>query len=887
MGARHWEPLRALVGAVMLVVASTGLGACGQDSGAQDQSAASQKQGSAATQNQGSIAAAQNQGSSGTQNQGYIVAQNSTTQSQAPLVAQNAAGTTQATARTAQNPDPWPRTVQIDGATMTVYQPQVDSWNGGFLQLRAAVALKPGGSTSEVFGVIRASAHTLVNKSSRMVTLFNFSLLHVNFPTLPEHGKSYFAAVSKALPGVTEQISLDRLQAFMSVEQVTTKTVPVKNEPPQILVSYKPAVLVPVNGDPVLRTIEGTSYQRVMNTGALIVYAPSGDIYLHLYDGWMQASALQGPWQVAANVPPALAKIAEELSKNGKVDLLAGGKTTPKPSLKTSAPAVYVTTVPSELLVFKGEPWFQPIDDTDLLWVTNSSADVIMDTDNNDYYVLISGRWFHAPKLTGPWTFVASSDLPGDFRKIPASSPAARVLTAVAGTAQAKEAVIANSIPQTAVIPRKGGPAYKPNIDGAPQMRPIDGTSLQYVVNTPDAIIEVTPTSWYALRSGVWFTASSLQGSWTVATSIPDVIYTIPSSSPLHYVTYVNIYWVSPESVQTGYTPGYMGTAVTSDGTVVYGTGYDYTGYVGNTVYYPPPPTYGYAVYPAFDVAEGAMFGYDMGLATASYFVEPAPVWGPVYYGYGGGYYGGYYPYGPYYGYNADHPCCYYNTGYENVYGHYGNTTYNGYHDYGVNPYTGNVGETSAYHTYNSATGTSSNIHSYSGYNAYTGTEGAGYNRTLYNQNTGNVGDVDRNEAYNPETGNFEHNGSAQGYNPNTGSSADVQHTSTGNAYNGSSAGETTATVTNGKTGQTNTYGVAHNGNDVYAGSDGNVYRNDGSGWQQNTGNGWQNMNTSSSDLDRFSQARSSGESRYNSFSNRGFFGGGGGGGGSFHRFGR
>src|SRR5215469_8018030 len=47
---------------------------------------------------------------------------------------------------TGQNPDPWPRQVHIDGATMTVYQPQVDSWDGGFLKLRAAVALKPDGS---------------------------------------------------------------------------------------------------------------------------------------------------------------------------------------------------------------------------------------------------------------------------------------------------------------------------------------------------------------------------------------------------------------------------------------------------------------------------------------------------------------------------------------------------------------------------------------------------------------------------------------------------------------------------------------------------------------------------------------------------------------------
>src|SRR5262249_57635401 len=96
-----------------------------------------------------------------------------------------------------------------------------------------------------------------------------------------------------------------------------------------------------------------------------------------------------------------------------------------------------------------------------------------MDTDNNDYYVLISGRWFHAPKLTGPWTFVRSSDLPAEFRQIPAKSPAARVLTAVAGTPQAKEAVIANSGPQTAPIPPKGGPADKPPIHRTPQPHPL------------------------------------------------------------------------------------------------------------------------------------------------------------------------------------------------------------------------------------------------------------------------------------------------------------------------------------------------------------------------------------------------------------------------------
>ena len=44
--------------------------------------------------------------------------------------------------------------------------------------------------------------------------------------------------------------------------------------------------------------------------------------------------------------------------------------------------------------------------------------------------------------------------------------------------------------------------------------------------------------------------------------------------------------------------PGYLGTVVAPGGVVVYGTGYVYTPYVGTSVWYPPPVTYGYAANP-------------------------------------------------------------------------------------------------------------------------------------------------------------------------------------------------------------------------------------------------------------------------------------------------
>src|SRR5262249_13640501 len=238
-----------------------------------------------------------------------------------------------------------------------------------------------------------------------------------------------------------------------------------------------------------------------------------------------------------------------------------------------------------------------------------------------------------------------------------------------------------------------GGPTFTPTLDGAPQYQPIEGTPLRYAWNSPDPIIEVNPASYYALSKGVWYAAPSIAGPWAIAVAVPDVIYTIPSSSALHYVTYVNVYWASPDAVEIGYTPGYMGTVVATDGVVVYGTGYVYPAGVG-TVYPPPPPTYGYGAYPAYDVATGAMFGFALGLATAA-IVTPAPYWGPTYYN-------------NYYNYYHGGGCCW---GGENVYGHYGNTTYNGYRQYNYNPYTGNAGTTGQDHTDNAATGTSSHVH--------------------------------------------------------------------------------------------------------------------------------------------------------------------------------
>jgi len=253
-------------------------------------------------------------------------------------------------------------------------------------------------------------------------------------------------------------------------------------------------------------------------------------------------------------------------------------------------PEILVATVPSELIATVGQAQFTPIDGTDLMVVGNTDSDLLFHTPTQDYYVLLSGRWFRANNLTGPWTWVASEDLPETFQAIPADSQMGSIRAHVAGTEEAEEAVLDAQIPQTAAI-RRDDHSLEVEYDGDPQWEDIPETSLQYAANTQTPVI-ASEARYYAVSDGVWYVATEPTGPWMVATAVPQEIYRIPPSSPVYHVTYVEIYQTTPEYVYVGYTPGYTGTYVHRT-TVVYGTGWYYRPWWGS-YYYPRYSTWGW-----------------------------------------------------------------------------------------------------------------------------------------------------------------------------------------------------------------------------------------------------------------------------------------------------
>ncbi|HEV8502411.1 MAG TPA: carbohydrate-binding family V/XII [Casimicrobiaceae bacterium] len=755
--------------------------------------------------------------------------------------------------------DPWPRSITLSNAAVLVYQPQVTSWDGHRIEFRSALAIKPAGAKEETFGVIFATARTEVDKVDRTVVFEDLQVSKSEFPTLPDHGAAFKSELQTRLAGDLRTISLDRLQASLVAAGGKVASIGVDNTPPQIFVSNRPAILVPVDGAPVLKAIaHHARYQRVINTRALIVQdTRDSTYYLHVYDGWLASTSLSGPWSQAFRGPVMeheLTAIATELSASGAVDLLDGGpKAKPRLSLQQMVPTIDVSQGAAELVVFDGQPDFVPVVGTQLLWASNTTSDVLIDIASNRYYLLLAGRWFTSAALSGPWTFVASNALPADFARIPPHSLAGAVLPSVSGTPQAREAVIANSIPQSATVPLRNGPKFTPNFDGPPQYAAVAGTSLSYVVNSSEPVIRVDPDAWYAVVAGVWFTAAQVTGPWTVATSVPAVIYTIPPSSPLHYVTYVRIYEATPQYVYAGYTPGYLGVVVEPSGTIVYGTGFAYAPWIGS-VWYPGPVTYTVAAAPIYNPYVGFTFGFAVGLATAAWYA-------PYY----GGFYGAYYHPAYWGGYG----CC--ASGSANVYGHWGNAAYSGTRSWYAG---GGVAGTTFSGSYaNARTGTSGNINAGKQFNAWTGNATRGYDRTI-NGAGGGAANVARAGNDNLYTGQRSTASGVAGVAAN-GSTYQRAGATTSGPLGYAHAGG--GTLNNATTGKSDTWSTASLGNNHYADVNGNVYRNNGSGWEQHGSGGWNSAGGDTSWADREAQSRSDGDDRSGSFSSEADrFGGGG-----------
>ncbi len=669
----------------------------------------------------------------------------------------------------------WPHTVDTGAGVATVYQPQVIAWpERQTLNARAVIGITPKGASAPMLGTMEMAFATSTDLANRVVTLSEARLVSTHFPSLEAaRAAAIGERIRDALSRMgNKEVPLDSLLISLRQQSEKPPEIAVNNDPPAIYYSDKPASLLVFDGEPVLAPIAGSPLSFVVNTNWDVFRDAGSGAWYWLNNGvWFTSGSIGDRWRPAAKLPPALLALPND---RNFADVR---KSIPGKTIATKdAPAIFVSTRPAEIVVTLGPPQYAAIPGTVLQYVANTGAALFRDGADAHFYFLVSGRWFAAASLAGPWIY-ATPTLPADFARIPPGSPRGFVRVSVPGTPEAQEALLFAQVPQQATLSRAAA-KVEVTYAGVPKFEPIPGTSMLYAVNTPFSVIQAAG-AYYACYQGAWFNAPTPTGPWVPAAAVPGVIYTIPPGSPLYPVTYVRIYTATPTTITYGYTAGYT-MGYVSAGVVVYGTGW----------YYPPV------------IVPGPMpvyYPYPYSYASAAYYNPATGAWahgGEIYGSYGGAAQAG--------------------TAYNPATGAWAH----GAAVYGPN---GGAGAVSAY---NPGTG------SYAHGSAVYGPDGASANASWYNARTGVSGTTNQNSnAY----GRW---GSSTVTTQNQTVHTQSQSNAQGSAGSFSSSTGAKGAGVSGADGNSAGAVKTANGN-VYAGADGNVYKKTDDGWQKYDNGSW------------------------------------------------
>jgi hypothetical protein len=547
----------------------------------------------------------------------------------------------------------WPKQISTEAAEIRIYQPQLNALEGDMLDARAAVSIKRKGE-SMVFGAMWFKSRLVTDFDTRLVDLEDVDIESVKFPEASEEEEEQMINLLESeIPAMDLTYSLDRLLTSLEmVEKNQEFSEKLNNEAPKIYFEDEAAVLILIDGEPILEDIENTKLQYVINTPYFIIYN-TADLYYYLKGGdwWYRAGRLEDTWREIDNPPVSVLEIAKQTEGAPDSDVDSIARTLEYP------PKIVLSKEPAELIITDGEPDFATLEGTSLLYVRNTENEILMDINTQDYFILIAGRWYKSKTLDQhDWVFVNPDDLPADFAQIETASEMGSVRSSVPGTRESRESLLENEIPQTAEIDRQTA-TVEVNYDGNPEFGKIRGTNMAYALNTDKSVLLIN-NRYYCVDRAVWFESGSPTGPWEVCVVVPDQVQEIPPEYPVYNVKYVYVYDYTPTVVYVGYTPGYV-YSYPYHGTIVYGTGYYYKPWY-RRYYYPRPVTYGFGVHYNPFTGWGFSVGVSYGWVGYSYFRSPyyyTSWWGPAgyRYGYRHGYYHGYdrgYYRGYYYGYN-------------------------------------------------------------------------------------------------------------------------------------------------------------------------------------------------------------------------------------------
>ena len=534
----------------------------------------------------------------------------------------------------AQDYTHWPKQLQLENVLITIYGPEIESFEGNIIEGRSAFQVYDGRKLP-VFGALWFRARVHIDRAAGSVFYDEIELIDLNFPDATQKQKNSFADLfNTAAPGWSFNSNLARFTEILSRQaQLAESSEKLNHEPPNVFFETSPTELIYMDGEPILSPVEQSElYEYVVNTPYFIVFSKSDQFYyISLNQNWYRAKTLFSSWSYISTPPKSIQNL---LNKSNETTQQSQNERKIDPNKLN----IYIETQQAVLIETFGEPEFSMIAETRLSYCTNTNNRLFRLDTTGEYFALFGGRWYKSKTLVrGAWSFVEPDQLPVDFRKIPIASPASHIRVSVPGTPEAMSVALDNAIPQTAVVDRRTA-RMQPEFDGEPEFKAIEGTSLAFAINSNSSILKTGDGTCYAVDEGIWFKSDSPTGIWKASHEIPAEVDLIPPTSPVYNLKFVYIYDASEDYVYVGYSGGYTGSFLYK-GVLVYGTGYRYKPWYKNK-FYTRPMTYSFGVNSKpwkSNVRVSVGVGYGYGYGYPGYY-------GP--YGYWGGYGMGYGNYG-------------------------------------------------------------------------------------------------------------------------------------------------------------------------------------------------------------------------------------------------